>query len=300
MAEVLAILLIAAALTAATKSGRHLVKSAHNATGWRTPRSAMHHHSGRLGALIGRGVAASARTGRRAGTRVALASGRTARRAGQHAASTADHRWQVRPGTGAVRPPLWRIRPTPALGVSGGPAAGTGDSGSAPGVSGTPIGTGNAVSGGGTTTVGGTGALAAAATSRDTRPPGPASSGTGTSLAPTTTTTVPPGTERRSNRMTTRYAINLEPPATDGEFLESCVQLGDLLKSLADQIGDWADGLGALNLPQSVLNPLHQVSEGITDAADGAAKAATAFEDEFEDARDVAARGMHFTGQDAA
>lgn len=42
------------------------------------------------------------------------------------------------------------------------------------------------------------------------------------------------------------------------------------------------------------------LSEGITDAADGAAKAAAAFENEFEDARDVAARGMHFTGQDAA
>ena len=97
-----------------------------------------------------------------------------------------------------------------------------------------------------------------------------------------------------------RYAINLEHPATDGEFLESCIQLGDVLKSLADQIGDWADGLSALNLPQSVLSPLHQVSEGITDAADGATKAATAFENEFEDARDVAARGMHFTGQDAA
>jgi hypothetical protein len=100
--------------------------------------------------------------------------------------------------------------------------------------------------------------------------------------------------------MTSRYAINLEPPATDGEFLESCVQLGDVLKSLAEQIGDWADGLSALNLPKSVLDPLHQVSEGITDAADGAAKAAAAFEEEFEDAREVASRGMHFTGQDAA
>lgn len=100
--------------------------------------------------------------------------------------------------------------------------------------------------------------------------------------------------------MTTRYALSLEPPQTDGEFLESCVQLGDVLKSLAEEIASWADGLGALNLPQSVLNPLHQVSDGIADAAAGATQAAKAFEDEFEDARDVAARGMHFTGQDAA
>jgi hypothetical protein len=35
-------------------------------------------------------------------------------------------------------------------------------------------------------------------------------------------------------------------------------------------------------------------------AATGAARAAQAFEDEFEDARDVAARGMTITGQDAA
>jgi hypothetical protein len=100
--------------------------------------------------------------------------------------------------------------------------------------------------------------------------------------------------------MSTRFAINLEHPTTDGEFLESCVQLGDALKSLADQIEEWADGLSALNLPRSVLTPLHQVSEGITDAADGATQAATAFENEFEDARDVAARGMTITGQDAA
>lgn len=100
--------------------------------------------------------------------------------------------------------------------------------------------------------------------------------------------------------MTARYAINLEPPSTDGEFLDSCTQLGDVLKQLAEQISNWADGLGALNLPQSVLNPLHQLSDGITDAAAGAAQAAKAFEDEFGDARDVASRGMHITGQDAA
>jgi hypothetical protein len=134
-------------------------------------------------------------------------------------------------------------------------------------------------------------------------PPANAAAGTGTGLAPATIptpTSAPPGAERSRKAMTSRYAINLEPPTTDGEFLESCVQLGDVLKSLADQIGEWADGLSVLNLPTSVLSPLHQVSEGITDAADGATKAATAFENEFEDARDVAARGMHFTGQDAA
>ncbi len=115
-----------------------------------------------------------------------------------------------------------------------------------------------------------------------------------------TTTTAPAGAGRKTATMTTRYAINLEPPSTDAEFLESCVDLGDVLRSLAEQISEWAEGLSALHLPQSVLSPLQAVGDGIEEAADGAAKAAAAFCDEFEDARDVAARGMHITGQDAA
>lgn len=301
MAEVLAILLITAALTAATRSGRNLVRSAHQATGWRSPRAAMHHHSGRLGALIGRGIGATARTGRRTGTRAALASGRTARRAGQHAATTARRRWQARAANGAALPVLWRTTPT-APSASNGSAwpDPPGNGGSAPAGNGAATSTGGTAPSGSTVTAGGTTPAAAA--------PGGASqptatlADTGTASASPSTPTItsaPVGAERNRTPMN-RYAINLEHPATDGEFLESCIQLGDVLKSLADQIGDWADGLSALNLPQSVLSPLHQVSEGITDAADGATKAATAFENEFEDARDVAARGMHFTGQDAA
>ena len=97
-----------------------------------------------------------------------------------------------------------------------------------------------------------------------------------------------------------RYSINLEAPTTDAEFLESCIQLGDVLKSLASEVSDWSEGLSGLHLPTSVLTPLHQLCEGIEEAATGASDAAKAFEDEFEDARDVASRGMHFTGQDAA
>jgi len=114
---------------------------------------------------------------------------------------------------------------------------------------------------------------------------------------------------RRPNRATTspggttptvtRLAIGLGLPATDGEFLQSCAQLGGVLRSLADQVSHWADGLSALNLPASVLDRLLQASDRLTDAADSTAKAAAAFEDEFDEARDVAARGLHFTGQDA-
>jgi hypothetical protein len=106
-------------------------------------------------------------------------------------------------------------------------------------------------------------------------------------------------TQRRSG-MSSRYQINLERPATDGEFLESCTHLADVLKSLAAAVTEWSSDLGSLNLPKSVTNPLALVGEGIKEAADGAKQSAKAFEDEFEDARDVAARGMKITGQDAA
>ena len=305
MAELVAILLITAILTVATKSGRNLVKSAHQATGWRTPRAAMHHHSGRLGALAGRGIAATARASRRA-----------AKRAGQHATTSAARRWQARRAAGTSggtgeqpaegtpqvnnttcpecgEPAVHRspddLVPYRAHGTT--PPEWSHPDGSAlcpvmtpdgyrPAVPATPG------------TPGGT------AQQEPATPPG-----AGPDPAPATTPTTasaPAGAERSTNPMSTRFAINLEHPTTDGEFLESCVQLGDALKSLAGQIGEWADGLSALNLPRSVLNPLHQVSEGITDAADGATQAATAFENEFEDARDVAARGMTITGQDAA
>jgi hypothetical protein len=99
--------------------------------------------------------------------------------------------------------------------------------------------------------------------------------------------------------VTARLAIGLEPPATDAEFLQSCAQLGDVLRSLAGQVSDWADRLAALNLPAAVLGPLLQASDRLTGAAGGTARAAAAFAGEFDDARDVAARGLRFTGQDA-
>ena len=196
----------------------------------------------------------------------------------------AGRRWEARGE--AVREPLILTRTKP--GDEGGAAspAPPGDPEPAPAGSSAAPGTGPPA--------------AAGSPGGGTRTSDPPEAGTSPAPAPTPIpASAPPGAERNRKPMN-RYAINLEHPTTDGEFLESCVQLGDVLKSLADQITDWADGLSALNLPASVLSPLHQVSEGITDAADGAAKAATAFENEFEDARDVAARGMHFTGQDAA
>lgn len=98
----------------------------------------------------------------------------------------------------------------------------------------------------------------------------------------------------------TRFSVTLEPPRADGEFLDSCLWLGNVLTVLAGQVGDWAGQLADLNLPRPVLDALRQAAGSITGAAGGTAQAAKAFEGEFEDARDVAARGMHITGQDCA
>lgn len=105
----------------------------------------------------------------------------------------------------------------------------------------------------------------------------------------------PPGPG--STPVRARFTVSLAAPATDAEFLASCTQLGDALMSLAAVIGEWADGLGACNLPASVLTPLRQASQNITGAASGAVQAATAFENEFGHARGLAARGMTITGQ---
>lgn len=290
--EILLIVIIATAvLVPATKTGRralgNFVRSAHKSTGWRTPRDAIHHHAGRAGTLTGRLTASGARAGRRA-----------AAKAGQRAVSAAGRRWRNRLGSGGLGPVLWRDVPGTAQDASG--HAGSQDTASTATATAetAPEGKRAAESGDAPRDIAGT----AGTRTRPGPVPGagqpPAATGGGqpaTEATPDLT-----GAAQKRKPMTSRYAINLEPPTTDGEFLESCVALGDVLKSLAEQIGDWADGLSALNLPSSVLNPLHQVSDGITDAAAGAAQAAKAFEDEFEDARDVASRGMTITGQDAA
>ena len=105
-----------------------------------------------------------------------------------------------------------------------------------------------------------------------------------------------PRAQSGSGPTRTRLTVSLPPPATDTEFLDSCTRLGDALACLADQLSTWADGLNALNLPPYVLDPLHQAGNGLATARNAASRAAAAFEDEFGLARQVAARGMRFTG----
>jgi hypothetical protein len=375
-ADVALILLIAAAVSGGTKTGRrtaaNFIRSAHQATGWRTPRKAVHHYSGKAGAAAGRLTATGARAGRKA-----------AGKAGQHAVKTAGSRWDKRIADGGTGPLIWRARPQEpgTAGNSDSPGKDTvtvtgggqgPDSTRQPGGKGSPPALGNVarapgphgpagqdpdgqwklfkagdepwrIPQTGTISVGNGRLNLSGWVFRDPSLPADADppvqwldmSGSGadvlhghsvaglhklahgdgctcpvsqvTSLlpgpdAPGTpgSPTAPAGARPQRKHMRSRYAINLEPPTTDGEFLESCTHLGDVLKSLAEQIGDWASDLGSLNLPKSVTGPLDQLSEGLTSAAAGAAQAAKAFEDEFEDARDVASRGMKITGQDAA
>jgi hypothetical protein len=120
--EVVLVLLIAAALSGGTKTGRkasrNFIASAHKATGWRTPRSAVQHYSGKAGAAAGRATSAGARTGRQA-----------AGKAGQHAARAAGRRWEQRIADGGTGPLIWRARPQEpgtAGNGGGGPGKNTG------------------------------------------------------------------------------------------------------------------------------------------------------------------------------
>lgn len=96
------------------------------------------------------------------------------------------------------------------------------------------------------------------------------------------------------------FSIDLDKPSTDAEFLESCQILADALRGLSKSVEEWAGDVSALGLPRQVTASLDAVAEGIGDAATGVNRAASTFEDIFEDPRDIAARGMKFTGEDAA
>ena len=224
--------------------------------------------SGAGAELTGRATGHTARAGGRLARWGARHTGRAGLAAGRWAERHAGRRWQARTADSPPAPPLWWHRHPPDDGLEppGEPAPGS-----------TP--------------------------SAATGEPGSHAENAGPTPPPTPASAPAASGRARKKEITTmrhRYAINLERPSTDAEFLESCVQLGVVLKALAEEVSDWAEGLSGLHLPPSVLSPLHSLCEGIEEAATGASNAAKAFEDEFEDARDVASRGMHFTGEDAA
>ena len=226
------------------------------------------HHSGRAGAAGGRIFAGGLRKTRHAGGK-----------AGTAVEKAAAKRWEDRtPPTPMIR---WLRDKQPKAG--GDPATAS---------TGKPAGNGSTTSTAPPSFGGPSGTTGSATPAPATTPRGGAPR--------CTATTAPHRWGDGSTSTVSRFAINLEAPTSDAEFLASCIDLGDALRGMAEEIGEWAEGIASLGLPSSVTTPLNAVAEGITEAAAGAARAASSFADEFEDAREVAARGMKFTGRDAA
>ena len=99
---------------------------------------------------------------------------------------------------------------------------------------------------------------------------------------------------------TSKYVVSLEPPATDGEFLEQSKTVAEMLTGLAEQIEAWTDGLAALNMPAPILDAFQAIPEALQEAAGQAVNGAQQFQEHFEEARNVAQRGMRIEGTDAA
>ncbi len=109
-----------------------------------------------------------------------------------------------------------------------------------------------------------------------------------------------PGTPRDTQHRpaSRRYPIELPSLATDAEFLGACGCLADTLLKLAHDIEGWADVLSGLSFPRPVLAALADVTGCIAAAAVNILQAARALRSEYEDAREVAARGMRITGSE--
>jgi hypothetical protein len=97
-----------------------------------------------------------------------------------------------------------------------------------------------------------------------------------------------------------RYTISLEPPSSDGEFLEQSRTVAEMLTGLAEQIEAWTDGLGTLGMPAPILQAFLAIPEALQTAAGQSVGGAQQFQEYFEDARNIAQRGMRIDGTDAA
>jgi hypothetical protein len=86
-------------------------------------------------------------------------------------------------------------------------------------------------------------------------------------------------------------------PASDAEFLAGCERYSRTLRGVAEGLHEWVNTLHAMALPTTVLDPLHTTAVAVDAAATDLANAAASFTDEFDTARDVAARGLTITGE---
>ncbi|TMQ79727.1 hypothetical protein ETD83_41965 [Actinomadura soli] len=92
--------------------------------------------------------------------------------------------------------------------------------------------------------------------------------------------------------------LNLEAPDTDVEFLDACADLQQMLRGIGMAVEDWNEELAARRLPPIVTGPLENVHEGLVDGAACTALATLLFENWFAEAREIAAAGIEFTGDD--
>jgi len=94
----------------------------------------------------------------------------------------------------------------------------------------------------------------------------------------------------------TGVTAELENLATDSEFLATCGHLSGQLRNLATEIDRWTDALSGLPLPATITDPLDTAWEAVDQAATAIHTTESAFRDALATARDVAARGLTFTG----
>jgi hypothetical protein len=92
----------------------------------------------------------------------------------------------------------------------------------------------------------------------------------------------------------------LETPSSDGEFLANCSHLALEGRALAQQMDEYTAELVRLGLPSSVTGYINMAAESASDMAGYLVTAGHRFEEEYEEVRTVAGRGMVFRGEDAA
>ncbi|KAB2347253.1 hypothetical protein [Actinomadura rudentiformis] len=106
------------------------------------------------------------------------------------------------------------------------------------------------------------------------------------------------GRRRAQARMRVAVPLNLEAPGTDVEFLDACADLQQMLRGIGVAVEDWNDELMIRRLPSIVTGPLERVHDGLVDGAACTALATVLFENWFAEAREIAAAGIEFTGDD--
>jgi hypothetical protein len=106
------------------------------------------------------------------------------------------------------------------------------------------------------------------------------------------------GRARAQSRMRIAVPLDLDAPDTDEEFLSACADLQQMLRGIGVAVEDWNDELMIRRLPPIVTGPLERVHEGLVDGAARTALATVLFENWFAEAREIAAAGIEFTGED--